>query len=178
MENEVNKNSGWPGFFQSNSPLAWFIVVIGALFFGYLLLSGAIIEGCGIVIKPQTEKKQDEVKEETDDKKTSEQTQPDVKDKKNIGSRATTRLPNGDAQSEPRGFFFIGTVVDEAGNPVPNVKVICDSKESLTDAAGGFRILIEHDPGNKDMLVTLLKEGYSSPPYEKRNNETYLFPRK
>jgi hypothetical protein len=75
-------------------------------------------------------------------------------------------------------FPFTGTVVDEEGQPVTDVKVICDSKEGKTDAAGGFRILLEQDPGNKDKFVSLFKEGYSSPPYEKRNNETYLFPRK
>jgi hypothetical protein len=177
MENEVNKNSGWPGFFQSNNPLAWFVVVMGALFIGYLLLSGAIIEGCGVVIKPQTEKNQDDLKEKTDDAKISEQTQPEAKDKKNNSGREETKLPKGDSQRESTGFLFTGIVVDEAG-PVPNVKVVCESKEGLTDAAGIFRILLEQDPGNQDKLVSLFKEGYSSHPYQKRNNETYLFPRK
>lgn len=83
-----------------------------------------------------------------------------------------------DASVSKTSFPFTGLVVDEQGQPVANVKVICDSKEGLTNAAGGFRLLLEYDPGNKDMLVSLFKEGYSSPPYEKRNKETYLFPQK
>ncbi|MBK8920257.1 MAG: hypothetical protein IPM81_01925 [Saprospirales bacterium] len=89
------------------------------------------------------------------------------------------RKPNDRTTSVSNASFpFTGLVVDEQGQPVDNVKVICDSKEGLTDAAGRFIILLEHDPGNKDMLVSLFKAGYSSPPFEKRNNETYLFPRK
>lgn len=75
-------------------------------------------------------------------------------------------------------FPFTGLVVNEEGEPVQGVKVICDNQQGFTDAAGKFFIPLQHDPENKDMVVTLLKEGYSSPPYEKRNNETYLFPRK
>lgn len=89
------------------------------------------------------------------------------------------RKLNGRTTSVSNASFpFTGLVVDEQGQPVDNVQVICDSKEGLTDAAGRFIILLEHDPGNKDMLVSLFKAGYSSPPFEKRNNETYLFPRK
>lgn len=90
-------------------------------------------------------------------------------------SGGTTSLINVAKNSS---FAFTGLVVNEDGEPVQGVKVICDNQQGFTDAAGRFFIPLQNDPENKDMVVTLLKEGYSSPPYEKRNNETYLFPRK
>lgn len=92
--------------------------------------------------------------------------------------RPVVKPNEGTPSISKTSFPFTGLVVDEQGHPVANVKVICETKEGLTDAAGSFRILLEQDPGNNDKLVSLFKEGYSSPPYEKRNNETYLFPRK
>jgi hypothetical protein len=183
MENEINKNSGWPGFFQSNSPLAWFVVVVGALFVAYLLFSGATLEGCGMKISPKTEQRQDDMggnkkEEQKNDSKSNEQSNSTRKAETDNGHNKEASLPKSSLQNEQKSYLFTGTVVDEQGQPVPNVKVICDAKEGLTDAAGGFRILLEQDPDNKDKLVSLFKEGYSSPPYEKRNNETYLFPRK
>lgn len=103
----------------------------------------------------------------------------------NLGTPTTTQpiKPSGGISSSKNvaknsSFPFTGLVVNEQGEPVEGVKVICDNQQGFTDAAGKFFIPLQNDPENKDMIVTLLKEGYSSPPYEKRNNETYLFPRK
>lgn len=103
----------------------------------------------------------------------------------NSGTPTTTqpiKLSGGTTSSinvaKNSAFLFTGLVVNEQGEPVEGVKVICNNQQGFTDAAGKFIIPLQNDPENKDMIVTLLKEGYSSPPYEKRNNETYLFPRK
>jgi len=87
--------------------------------------------------------------------------------------------PSGKITSVSNASFpFTGLVVDEQSHPVANVKVLCDSEEGFTDAAGRFHISLRHDPKNNDLIVNLFKQGYSSPPYEKQNKETYIFPRK